>query len=67
MHVMVRSTEERSKLVDAMRDAGVPPADSGPAPPSGVQFVTVAGSEVDVVLRLRDAVSGGWDGSRPQR
>lgn len=67
MHVTVGSTEERTKLVDAMRDAGVPPVDSGPAPPSGAEFVTVAGSDVDVVLRLRDAVSGGWDGSPPQR
>jgi hypothetical protein len=63
VHVTVRSTEERSKLVEAMMIAGVPSVDSGLAPPTGVEFVTVAGSDVEVVLRLRDAVSVDWDGS----
>lgn len=63
VHVTVRSTEERSKLVEAMMNAGVPSVDSGLAPPTGVEFVTVAGSDVKVVLRLRDAVSVDWDGS----
>jgi len=63
VHVTVRSTEERSKLVEAMMNAGVPSVDSGLAPPTGVEFVTVSGSDVEVVLRLRDAVSVDWDGS----
>ena len=63
MHVTVRSTEERSKLVEAMMNAGVPSVDSGLAPPTGVEFVTVSGSDIEVVLRLRDAVSVDWDGS----
>jgi len=64
VHVTVRSTEERSKLIEAMMDAEMPSVDSGPAPPTGVEFVTVAGSDVEAVLRLRDAISVDWDGSR---
>ena len=63
VHVTVRSTEERSKLVEAMMNGGVPSVDSGLALPTGVEFVTVAGSDLEVVLRLRDAVSVDWDGS----
>lgn len=57
VHVTVDSENGRRQLLEAMNSAGMSAVSSSLSPPVGVEYVTVAGADLDQVLCLRDVIS----------